>query len=82
MATLHVRNVPDRMHKRIGKIATAQGRSISAEVINLLERALALEENRRRQTSLLEGIRRRRESRKKLPGTPDSLTLLREDRAR
>jgi plasmid stability protein len=82
MATLHVRNIPDRMHRRIAKIASAQGRSISAEVVNLLDRALALEEQRLQQKSLLDGIRRRRESRKRLPGTPDSLTLLREDRAR
>jgi plasmid stability protein len=39
MPTLHVRNVPEPLYERIRACAESEKMSISAEVINLLERA-------------------------------------------
>ena len=80
MPPLHVRNVPDDIYDKIRKQAAAQNRSISAEVIVLLQRALLQSE--REQDEVLAGSRRRRFFRPADAGAPDSLTLLREDRAR
>ena len=35
MATLHVRNVPEKLYKRIQKLAEEENRSVTAEVIQL-----------------------------------------------
>jgi plasmid stability protein len=80
MSILHVRNVPDELYERIRRQAQAQNRSISAEVIVLLNRALA--ETEQSQDEVLDSIRRRRFFRPANAGAPDSTTLLREDRAR
>jgi len=82
MATLHVRNIPERLHKRIRKIAEASGRSLSAEVLTLLGQGIEQEEMRLTQKTLLENIRRRRLRRKGGAKSPRSLDLLREDRDR
>lgn len=37
MATLHVRNVPDELYARLRLRAEANGRSIGAEVVQLLD---------------------------------------------
>jgi plasmid stability protein len=57
MAILHVRNVPDELYENIRRQAQAHSRSISAEVIVLLQRALA--ETDRSQDEVLTSIRRR-----------------------
>jgi len=80
MATLHVRNVPDELYDRLRQQAEERNRSLSAEVIMLLDSAL--DENRQKQAALLERIRRRRFFRPSAVGTPDSTTLLRQDRER
>ena len=80
MPILHVRNVPDKLYERIRRQAQVQNRSISAEVITLLERALA--ETEGSQGEILAGIRRRRFFRPQDIGAPDSVVLLREDRER
>ena len=80
MPILHVRNVPDQLHKRLKERARVQNRSISAEVITLLDRALA--ETELSQADILNGIRHRRFFRPDQFGAPDSTALLREDRAR
>jgi plasmid stability protein len=80
MPILHVRNVPEDLYKRIKQQAAAQNRSLSAQVITLLERAV--EGTSRSQDEILEGIRRRRFFRPADAGAPESATLLREDRAR
>ena len=79
MAILHVRNVPPELYERIRRSAQAQNRSISAEVITLLERALSTSATS--QAELLESIHHRRNY---YPpeGTPDSIHLLHEDRSR
>jgi plasmid stability protein len=43
MKTLHVRNVPDELYERIRQLAQAQQRLLGAQVIRLLERAVAEE---------------------------------------
>ncbi len=80
MPTLHVRNVPDELYERLREQANARNRSISAEVIMLLDRALT--DTEPSQAELLDGIRRRRFFRPAQNGAPDSTALLRQDRAR
>lgn len=80
MNTLHVRSVPDSLYKRIRSLANIKNRSLSAQVITLLEQAVDAEERRVEQTKVLNSIQRRRFKAPK--DTPDSLELLREDRGR
>lgn len=82
MPILHVRNVPDDLYARIQRLANSRNRSLSAQVIQLLDQALQMEEARQSQARVLAGIRRRRVSYARKPSTPDSVTLLREDRDR
>lgn len=80
MATLHVRNVPDELYDRLRLQAEEKNRSLSAEVIILLDSAL--ETNRQKQTEILDRIRRRRFFQPSAVGAPDSTTFLRQDRER
>jgi len=80
MPILHVRNVPEDLYDRIKQRAAARNRSISAQVITMLERAA--EQSLRSQSKILGGIQRRRFFRPAASGAPDSTTLLREDRSR
>ncbi len=79
MSILHVRNVPQELHMRLKRRAETQHRSLSAEVITLLE--WVVEEIDRAAVSL-ETIRSRRFFEPASVGAPDSTTLLREDRER
>ncbi len=80
MAILHVRNVPDALYEQLRRRAEAEGRSLSAEVVILLDQALEAEGGD--QAAILAEIRRRRSYRPSVVGAPDSLTLLRADRER
>lgn len=80
MATLHVRNVPEALYEQLRQQAERQGRSLSAEVIVLLEQALR--HSGRSQAEILADIRRRRTFNPAAVGAPDSVTLIREDRER
>lgn len=80
MPTLHVRNVPETLYDRLRQRAQERNRSISAEVVMLLD--FALEESDNTQTEILDNIRRRRFFNPAAAGAPDSTTLLREDRER
>jgi plasmid stability protein len=81
MATLHVQNVPDDLYERLKLRARAEKRSLSAEVVSLLERAIG--EPPPERVELLERIRRRRSQIEPMRGRLSaSLDLLREDRAR
>jgi len=80
MAILHVRDVPEDLHKRLKARAEAERRSLSAEVISLLE--WAVEETERTSAARLASIRQRRFFAPDGVGAPDSLTLLRQDRGR
>ncbi|MDP9374821.1 MAG: Arc family DNA-binding protein [Chloroflexota bacterium] len=76
----HVRNVPDDLYERLRQRARAENRSLSAEVIHLLEHAL--QEPARSRREVLDDIRRRRYLRPIEAGLPDSTALIREDRDR
>ena len=80
MATLHVRNVPEDLYLRLRRRSESAQRSISAEVVTLLDQALAVET--RSQGEILDGIRRRRVFRPAQGGAPESTVLLRQDRDR
>jgi plasmid stability protein len=80
MSILHVRNVPDDLYVRLQRRADAQRRSLSAEVITLLE--WAVEEAERTSEAPLASIRRRRFFDPAAAGAPDSTALLRQDRDR
>jgi len=80
MSILHVRNVPDDLYSELQQRAVAQGRSLSAEVVQLL--AWAVAETDRSPAATLATIRSRRIYRPTAAGAPDSTTLLREDRGR
>ena len=80
MAVLHVRNVPNDLYNRLKQRAKARRRSLSAEVISLLEWALQEAEHPPHVT--LSSIRTRRSFNPAAVGAPDSTTLLRQDRQR
>ena len=80
MSILHVRNVPDELYARLKRRAEAQHRSLSAEVITLLE--WAVEEAERSSEATLASIRNRRFFSPAAVGAPDSTNLLRQDRDR
>ena len=80
MPILHVRNVPDDLYRRLKARAAHRKRSLSAEVTILLEKAL--QSSYADQVDLLDTIRRRRFFRPAAANAPDSLSLLREERAR
>lgn len=80
MNTLHVRSVPDDLYQRLQTLANAKNRSLSAQVITLLEQAVEEEERRRNQIKVLTSIRHRRFKAPK--NSPSTLDLLREDRGR
>jgi plasmid stability protein len=80
MAILHVRNVPDDLYVRLQKRAETQRRSLSAEVVTLLDWAMVQVE--RASATTLASIRGRRFFDPAAVGAPDSTALLREDRDR
>ena len=80
MTILHVRNIPESLHQRLKTRAATQRRSLSAEVIALLE--WAIEEAERDPAPTLNAIRERRARYIVAPEAPDSTELLREDRER
>ena len=79
MATLHVRNVPDELYRKLQVHAEAEHRSLSAEVIDLLESEVAARDRVAQTMEILERLRVRRES---LPPVPAGYAadLIREDR--
>jgi antitoxin FitA len=82
MATLHVRNVPEKLYKRIQKLAEDENRSVTAEVIQLLSQGLQAREARRGAAAVIERIRQRAQKVELPRGWKDSAELLREDRSR
>lgn len=80
MAILHVRSVPDELYEELRNLAEAKQRSLSAQVVALLQAGVEEEKIRQEQGVVLEAIRRRRFS--PPANAPDSTTLLRQDRER
>jgi plasmid stability protein len=58
MATLHVRNVPDELYKRLRSLAEEDHRSLSAEVIDLLQEAAVAGSRRSRTLAALDALHR------------------------
>ncbi|MBI4558948.1 MAG: hypothetical protein HY706_15300 [Candidatus Hydrogenedentes bacterium] len=80
MATLYVRQVPDRLYRKTCDIAMRQGRSLRAYIVTVLEGAVEAEKLRHVRGKALARIRRRR---RRLPATaPDTVTILRRIRGR
>jgi plasmid stability protein len=80
MATLYVREIPDKLYKRAQKIAQTQGRSLSAYVLLALQQAIEDDQRLRNNSKVLARIRRRR--RALPPDAPDSVTMTRQLRNR
>lgn len=84
MHTLYVRNVPTKLYRRIQSLAESERRSLSAEVITLLDRVVSetSPEPREPMSVVLERIRAIRDSIKLPKNWPGSAALIREDRDR
>ena len=80
MPILHVRSVPEDLYARLKDRAEAERRSLSAEVITLLEWAVT--EAERRPDEQLAAIRRRRSFVPAEAGAPPTTELLRAARGR
>ena len=80
MAILHVRNVPDKLYEALKRRAQESGRSLSAEVIFLLDSAAR--RSPRLQADILKSITRRRRFDPANVGAPSSTELIRQDRQR
>ena len=81
MPVLHIEEVPADLYDRLRRRAAVRSRELKVEVLDLLERALATEEeSRAAHAAALADLRGQRWS--PPPGTPDSVALLREDRDR
>ncbi len=80
MQTLHVRSVPDELYESLRTLAQERQRSLSAQVILMLDHALTEEQRRQEQTEILAAVRRRRFT--PPADAPDSVELLRQDRSR
>lgn len=79
MATLHVRNIPDKLYKRIQKLAGTENRSVTAVVIQLLSQALHAREARRTAAAAIDRIRARANEVELPCDWTDAVTLIRED---
>lgn len=77
MATIHVRNVPDDLYAALRARAKRENRSLSAETIAILRRAL---HPRRDPEDVLEGLRDLRERLRWPDHAPAPEDLIREDR--
>ena len=79
MATLHIRGFPESLHRRLARIAEHERRSLSAEVVVLLERELS--KSPKPQHEVLTALERWR-FRPSRATIPSSLELLKADRRR
>ena len=82
MAILHVRNVPDDLYERIRELADEESRSLTAEVVHLLEQGLQAHERRRQAAAIVERIRANKRTMSGSARWRDAARLLREDRSR
>lgn len=82
MATLYVRNVPEKLYKRIRKLVKEEGLSISAKVIQFLSQGLRMRESRRNTVAVIARIRERAQEIELPHGWKDSVALIREGRSR
>jgi plasmid stability protein len=78
---LQVRNIPERTYKRLRARARSYGRSLNAEILDILAEKDGWEMRRRQIAKVLPELRRLREEvAREHPNPPDSVALIREDR--
>ncbi len=82
MASLHLRDVPDKVYEQIRALARAERRSLGAQALTLLEEALAERAFRQRGLAALKRMEERSKEYPRQPDDVDSAVLLREDRER
>jgi plasmid stability protein len=82
MAILHVRDFPVDLHQRLKERAADHRRSLSAEVVKLLEWAVTEVDRAEAIEAVLAAIANRRSFAPADIGAPDSTSLIREDRDR
>ena len=83
MPTLYVENVPDELYDALRARAKLHRRSITAEVLALLEDNLPTEKELRRRADLLRKLDRLSASVKRVRGElPSAEEMIREDRSR
>jgi plasmid stability protein len=83
MPTLYVENVPDELYEALRSQAKARRRSISAEVLALLEENIPTEQELKAREGLFQRIIRMREDLPKSKGPfPSAEEMIREDRER
>ncbi|MFB3883192.1 MAG: Arc family DNA-binding protein [Armatimonadota bacterium] len=82
MKTLYVRNVPEALHAKLKKLAARNRRSLGAEVVTLMDRALKQESSLRKRRAVLDRIERRLKGYVAPPDAMDSVDMLRQDRER
>ena len=83
MATLYVENVPDELYDALRERAKLHRRSITAEVLALLEDNVPTEKELKRRTDLLRKLDRLSASVKRVRGQfPSAEEMMREDRSR
>lgn len=82
MAILHIRNVPDELYERLRRRAAAQHRSLSAEVIELLESGVRAMPTRDEVDELFERARVLREELRDQGLSFDATAAIREMRGR
>jgi plasmid stability protein len=81
MPNVMVRNIPRETYKRLRARAKNLGRSLNAEILDILAEKDGWEIRRREIAKVLPEIRRvREEIAREHPNAPDSVTLIREDR--
>ena len=83
MATLYVENVPDELYDALRERAKLHRRSITAEVLALLENNVPTENEFKRRADLLRKLDRLSASMKRVRGEfPSAQEMVREDRSR
>ncbi len=82
MATIHARNVPDHLYEWLKKSAAANGDSLTSQVVRVLQESFEQAGKRERFRKALARIQDEIPDKARRNGMPDSLELLREDRAR
>lgn len=80
MPALHVRNVPEPLYASLRERAQAEGRSISSEVIVILQDSLR--RPHRTQAEVLASLAARRRHGQPTTAAPSPVELVREDRDR
>jgi hypothetical protein len=74
-----LKNVPDKVYRAVKRAAKEQGRSLNAQIIQLLEAEAEQLERRKRLPELIKKLERFRKS---LPPMDDSTPLIRQERQR